>query len=578
MYAHNDNCSCSKGVPIDTLDNKGKNCLDIAIGKGHRNVIKTLLEDENWESLFRVDGVNYDDNLDLDEITIVDYQNKSATISMNQHMSSIGRQPVTNRVGPMRTENQQLVGLFELKMWDMIELILDKTLLKVQGHDGFGIIDKHVKSMSIHPLTLIARSGQENLVKHETTLLLLSLKWRFLPRLAFYVNILICMLFMAAISAYAILIIGSNCNSFNGLIEKIENTSCREYNVQCEPYRGPLFSSPNVTVICPEFTTEVNQRNETILLTCNGTKVSGLPKELECDYLEREVCAEIPIESESTEFVTNLDEATGESTSGFSAESTFDSMTTLSSAVSPSVFTNFIPETTTPRFDQNVDYIVYTRDRVRRQTECNGIAKYVLKCSAYNFECNNPEIRCSDYNQLITRRNCLIREESPLVVDFVLIMTMVNSVKLFIQFLGTDNKSFLLSFQTWFEAGIYTCAAISIYSLTYELQNVLASITVLGSFLLFPLYLQKVRVFGVYVLALKRTVENSLKFLPLVIILLAGFIIGNSRRMNLLSRKVPIIATIFIILQIKGNFEVLVSCNKLNPGPEFNTSTVELFF
>lgn len=159
--------------------------------------------------------------------------------------------------------------------------------------------------------------------------------------------------------------------------------------------------------------------------------------------------------------------------------------------------------------------------------ECSELIKYRLNCSDIIYECTRPEITCTKFNQLTIERNCLIREESPLVIDFVLITAVVNLVKLFIQFLSTDNKSFLLSFQTWSEIAIYASAAISIYSPTYEEQNVLASFTVLGAFLLFPLYLQKVKVFGVYVLALKRTVSNSLKFLPLVIILLAGFIIGK---------------------------------------------------
>lgn len=263
--------------------------MDIAISKGHRNVIKTLLEDESWESLFLVNNkAKNDDSLELEEITTVEGDAESSKHRQHYLLENSMKE---------RRENPQLVGLFELKMWDMIELILDKVLLKVQNQNGFGILDKTVKSMSNHPLTLIARSGQENLVKHEATLLLLRLKWRFLPRLAFYVNIIICLLFMVAISAYAILIIGSQCNSFNGLIEKVVNTSCKEYTVHCEGYRN---FGPNVSLVCSAFTTDLVGGD---LATCSQFVVSGLPTELECGYFEREVCSEgtiAPFELEAT--------------------------------------------------------------------------------------------------------------------------------------------------------------------------------------------------------------------------------------------------------------------------------------
>lgn len=42
-----------KGAIIDKLDEMNRNCLDIAISKGHREVVKVLLEDPNWDRLIR---------------------------------------------------------------------------------------------------------------------------------------------------------------------------------------------------------------------------------------------------------------------------------------------------------------------------------------------------------------------------------------------------------------------------------------------------------------------------------------------------------------------------------------------
>ena len=42
----------SKGAPIDILNRENKNCLDLAIEKNHRDVIKVLLEREDWQKLF----------------------------------------------------------------------------------------------------------------------------------------------------------------------------------------------------------------------------------------------------------------------------------------------------------------------------------------------------------------------------------------------------------------------------------------------------------------------------------------------------------------------------------------------
>ena len=101
-------------------------------------------------------------------------------------------------------ESPQLTALFEAKMWDMLKIILDKCHT-TEEEWNFTILDPYCKSLSNHPLMLIARSGQENLLKHDTTKLLLQLKWRFIPRFAFYFSLIIYLLYMIIFSGFRLI-------------------------------------------------------------------------------------------------------------------------------------------------------------------------------------------------------------------------------------------------------------------------------------------------------------------------------------------------------------------------------------
>ncbi len=76
-----------------------------------------------------------------------------------------------------------------------------------------------MNSISSHPLMLIARSGQQNLVKHEATSYLLHLKWRYLPRLVFTINLLTCLALLIGISVYSGLIMTSSCNNNSTILQ-----------------------------------------------------------------------------------------------------------------------------------------------------------------------------------------------------------------------------------------------------------------------------------------------------------------------------------------------------------------------
>ena len=180
-----------KGAAIDQLNIQNKNCLDIAIGKGHREVIKVLLNDPNWVKLVKFSNqVEDDDEHALSMVTTIAGTGQAAEAAAVQKLKHV--------------ENPQLCALFESKMWDMLELVLDKCWLDEGRQFDFRILDHSVKSKSKHPLMLIARSGQENLVKHEATLFLLHLKWRFIPRFAFYFNLILFLIYLISISIYSI--------------------------------------------------------------------------------------------------------------------------------------------------------------------------------------------------------------------------------------------------------------------------------------------------------------------------------------------------------------------------------------
>ncbi len=51
----------NKGSIIDKLNHDNKNCLDVAISRGHREVVRVLLSDPNWAKLIRLNNVYNED-------------------------------------------------------------------------------------------------------------------------------------------------------------------------------------------------------------------------------------------------------------------------------------------------------------------------------------------------------------------------------------------------------------------------------------------------------------------------------------------------------------------------------------
>lgn len=87
-------------------------------------------------------------------------------------------------------ENSQLAELFEKKYWDIFTIILDNSCNE-EGTYDFQVLNPPMVSVQSHPLMLLAKSGQEILIKHPSTKTLLDMKWSIIPRFLFYFNIVL---------------------------------------------------------------------------------------------------------------------------------------------------------------------------------------------------------------------------------------------------------------------------------------------------------------------------------------------------------------------------------------------------
>ena len=174
----------TKGAKINQLNGQDQNCLDLAIKNGHREVVRILLDDPNWYKLIRVDkSKSYDIEEDENDFKLI-----------------VQTETIDNKMNHIK---DTFVALYDNKMWDIFQLLLDKCKVN-ESETNFTILDSPVKTISNHPLLLIARSGQENLIKHETTTLLLHLKWRYIPRFLFYFNLCLYLLYLSLFSFYTI--------------------------------------------------------------------------------------------------------------------------------------------------------------------------------------------------------------------------------------------------------------------------------------------------------------------------------------------------------------------------------------
>jgi hypothetical protein len=381
-----------KGTPIDQLDHQNKNCLDIAIEKGHREVIRVLLNDPNWAKLIRLnDKIQLDSNSTQSRTSTSssssaispddDANNNNNTADLKIVISPSNTQTsLPSKLDPKEPikvlECPEFSSMFDHKMWDIFKLILDKCV--TEKEINFGIIDPPVKSIARHPLMLIARSGQESLLKHETTRMLLHLKWRIIPRCAFYFNLIVYMSFMFLFSLYSI------------------DLSVRGAEI-LEENKYPNASSSLYMI---------NNNRTSAVATVGGSN------------------------------------------------------------------------------------------------------------SSRDFLYENTRYNLNNYNYIL------------------IILLSFQIFKECMQIVFLDGLSYFLSSQNLIEIFTYAISSMSLMAPNYNLQSAYGSIAVLSTFILFPLFIQKLKIFGLYVVAFRRTLTNSAKFFPIFLIIFTGFILSFKIRSN----------------------------------------------
>jgi len=168
-----------KKVPVDSLDSEMRNALDLAVDKGHKEVIRVLISHQDWKKLF---------------------QHKRPDASSQQESVDIGFLRIS-RVFSC-SENPQLNSLYEHEYWDVLYSILEKSKTD-EGVFDLEVLNPPLVSINKHPLMLLVNSGQQLLIKHESTRALIHLKWAIIPRLTFYSLLVFYLLFIVFFSLYS---------------------------------------------------------------------------------------------------------------------------------------------------------------------------------------------------------------------------------------------------------------------------------------------------------------------------------------------------------------------------------------
>lgn len=101
-----------------------------------------------------------------------------------------------------------------------------------------------------------------------------------------------------------------------------------------------------------------------------------------------------------------------------------------------------------------------------------------------------------------------------------------------LQVIFIDRFHYFLSTQNLVEVSTFCMSLAALLHSDLVQQTSFASISVLMSFMLFPLYIEKVSSIGIYVVAFKRTLANSAKFFPIFLILFTGFVFSFNLRTN----------------------------------------------
>ena len=117
---------------------------------------------------------------------------------------------------------------------------------------------------------------------------------------------------------------------------------------------------------------------------------------------------------------------------------------------------------------------------------------------------------------------------------YILLVCLLNfqMFKELSQIVFIDGLAYFLSLQNLLELFTYSTALIALFANSYYIQSAYGSVAVLCAFIAFPLYIQKLKIFGLYVVAFRRTLANSAKFFPIFLIIFTGFILSFRIRSN----------------------------------------------
>ena len=132
----------SKGYPIDILNAENQNALDIALENEHTQVVRALLENENWRTLI---------------------QNERKKPKEKRGIFNIDwKKMIKSKKGTQvyNGENPQMYVMCKTKMWDSYLQILDNSFDEENNNSyDFTVLDPPFQSLKKHPLMLVAQSG-----------------------------------------------------------------------------------------------------------------------------------------------------------------------------------------------------------------------------------------------------------------------------------------------------------------------------------------------------------------------------------------------------------------------------------
>ncbi len=166
-----------KQVPINSTDAQMKNALDLAIENEKKECIRVLLKNPEWKKLFQHQRpVAYQSDFKIGFLQIVKFVD---------HL-----------------ENPQLFNIYKNEYWDIFHIILENSKIDEDIYD-LEVLNPPLNSIDKHPLMLMIKSGQQLLIKHESTRALTHLKWAVIPRLIFYSQLFFNLLFILFFALYS---------------------------------------------------------------------------------------------------------------------------------------------------------------------------------------------------------------------------------------------------------------------------------------------------------------------------------------------------------------------------------------